>query len=178
MIVRTATPADALAIAAIYGHNAVHGTGTFEEAAPTADEMASRVQAVQDRGLPWLVVEEAGQVTAFAYAGPFRLRRAYRYTAEDSVYVAPEHQGKGHGRAALEGVIAACEAMGLRQLMAVIGDSANAGSMALHRAVGFQPCGTLGSVGFKHGRWVDVVIMQKPLNGGDATEPAGSGLPL
>ena len=178
MIVRPATPADAEAMATIYGHNAVHGTGTFEEAAPSAEDMTARMKAVQERGLPWLVVEQEGQVTAFAYAGPFRLRRAYRYTAEDSVYVSPDHQGKGHGRAALEAVIAACEAMGLRQLVAVIGDSANAGSMALHRALGFEPCGTLGSVGFKHGRWVDVVMMQKPLNGGEASAPTGAGMPL
>jgi phosphinothricin acetyltransferase len=133
---------------------------------------------VQERGLPWVVVEAEGRVVAFAYAGPFRTRPAYRYTAEDSVYVAPDARGKGYGRAALEAVIAACETMGLRQLVAVIGDSENAGSVRLHQALGFQPCGTLRAVGFKHGRWLDVVTMQKPLNGGDAGAPEGPGMPL
>ncbi len=178
VIARPATAADAPALAAIYGHDAVHGTGTFEEAAPSPQEMAARLQAVQARGLPWVVVEAEGRVVAYAYAGPFRTRPAYRYTAEDSVYVAPDARGKGYGRAALEAVIAACEAMGLRQLVAVIGDSQNAGSVRLHRALGFEPCGTLRAVGFKHGRWLDVVTMQKPLNGGDAGAPEGPGMPL
>ena len=178
VIVRPATAADAPALAAIYGHNAVHGTGTFEEAAPAPEEMVARLKAVQDRGLPWVVVEAEGRVVAFGYAGPFRTRPAYRYTAEDSVYVAPEAQGRGYGRAALEAVIAACEAIGLRQLVAVIGDSENAGSLRLHQALGFEPCGTLPSVGFKHGRWLDVVMMQKALNGGDARDPDGPGMPL
>jgi phosphinothricin acetyltransferase len=178
VIVRPATAADAPALAAIYGHNAVHGTGTFEEAAPEPEEMAARLKAVRDRGLPWVVVEAEGRIVAFAYAGPFRIRPAYRYTAEDSVYVDPKAQGKGYGRAALEAVIAACEAMGLRQLVAVIGDSENAGSLRLHQTLGFEPCGTLPSVGFKHGRWLDVVMMCKPLNGGDARDPDGPGMPL
>ena len=128
--------------------------------------------------MPWVVVEADGKVVAYAYAGPFRTRPAYRYTAEDSVYVAPDAQGKGYGRAALEAVIAACETMGLRQLVAVIGDSQNTGSVRLHQALGFEPIGALPSVGFKHGRWLDVVMMQKPLNGGDARDPDGPGMPL
>jgi L-amino acid N-acyltransferase YncA len=178
MIVRPATPADAEAMADIYGHNAIHETGTFEEAPPTPQEMAARLQAVQARGLPWVVVEDEGRLLGFAYAGPYRLRSAYRYTAEDSVYVAPDAQGRGVGRAALQRVIEACEAMGLRQLVAVIGDSANAGSVSLHRSLGFLPAGTLPDVGYKHGRWLDVVLMSRPLNGGSASAPGPGGLDL
>ena len=179
MIVRDATPDDAQAIAAIYGHDAVHGTGTFEEAAPTAAEMVSRLTAVQARGMPWVVAEDDnGRVLGFAYAAPYRPRAAYRYTAEDSVYVAPDAQGRGVGRAVLQRIVDECEALGLRQLVAVIGDSANEGSAALHRALGFQPVGALPDAGFKHGRWLDVVLMQKPLNGGAQTPPEGGGIPL
>ncbi len=178
MIVRDATPADAPALAAIYGYDALHGTGTFEEAAPSAEDMAARLRAVRDKGLPWVVVEEDGRVLGYAYAGPYRTRSAYRYTAEDSVYVAPEARGRGVGRLALEAVIAACEALGLRQMVAVIGDSRNAGSVALHRALGFEPCGALPAVGWKHGRWLDVVMMQKDLNGGATADPSGAGLNL
>ena len=176
MIVRDATRADAPALAAIYGHDALHGTGTFEEAAPSAEDMAARLEAVRGKGLPWVVVEEDGQVLGYACAGPYRTRSAYRYTAEDSVYVAPEARGRGVGRLALQAVIAACEALGLRQLVAVIGDSQNAGSLGLHRALGFEPCGALRAVGWKHGRWLDVVMMQKKLNGGAAAGPSGAGL--
>ncbi|MDB5460413.1 MAG: hypothetical protein JWO72_2154 [Caulobacteraceae bacterium] len=178
MIVRPATSADAEAMAEIYGHNALHGAGTFEEAPPTPQEMAARLQTVQARGLPWVVVEDEGRVLGFAYAGPYRLRSAYRYTAEDSVYVAPGAQGRGVGRAALQRVIEACEAMGLRRLVAVIGDSANAGSVNLHRSLGFLPVGTLPDVGYKHGRWLDVVLMSRPLNGGSASAPGEGGLDL
>ena len=178
MIVRAATPADAAAMARIYGHSAVHGFGTFEEAAPSPEEMAARLKAVQDRGMPWVVAEEAGQVLGFAYAAPYRTRSAYRYTAEDSVYVAPEAQGRGVGRAALQAVIVACETMGLRQLVAVIGDSDNAGSLALHRSLGFEPCGVLPALGFKHERWLDVVLMQKALNGGASIPARGVGIDL
>jgi phosphinothricin acetyltransferase len=178
MIVRDATPEDAEAMAAIYGHDAVHGTGTFEEAAPSAAEMTARLANLQARNMPWVVAEEDGRVLAFAYAAPYRPRAAYRYTAEDSVYVAPDAQGRGVGRAVLERIIAECEARGLRQLVAVIGDSANVGSVALHRALGFEPIGVLPDTGFKHGRWLDVVLMQKPLNGGSETPPEGPGIPL
>src|SRR5205814_8681085 len=127
-----ATQADAEALAAIYGDAVLHGFGTFEEDPPTPQDMDARRRAVQDKGLPYLVAEDGGHVLGFAYAGPFRPRAAYRYTLEDSVYVAPEAKGKGVGRAALAAVIAACEALGVRQLMAVIGDSGNAGSIGLH----------------------------------------------
>jgi phosphinothricin acetyltransferase len=179
MKVRPATPADAEALSAIYGHHCLHGFGTFEEAAPSPAEMEQRRQAVTARGLPYLVAEdEDGRVLGFAYAAPFRPRAAYRYTAEDSVYVAPDAIGKGVGRAVLAAVIEACEALGLRQLMAVIGDSGNAASIGLHRSMGFEQTGVGRSLGHKHGRWVDIVYMQKPLNGGDARPPQGLGLAL
>src|SRR6185312_8229966 len=133
MIVRAATEADAPALAAIYGDAVLHGFGTFEEEPPSAADMDGRRRAVQERGLPYLVAEQGGRVLGFAYAGPFRPRAAYRYTLEDSVYVAPEAKGQGVGRGLLLEIIAACEALGIRQLMAVVGDSGNLGSIALHR---------------------------------------------
>lgn len=178
MIVRDATEADAPALAAIYADAVLHGFGTFEEDPPSAADMDSRRRAVQEKGLPYLVAELDGQVLGFAYAGPFRPRAAYRYTLEDSVYVSPDAKGQGVGRAVLSAVIAACEALGIRQLMAVIGDSANAGSIGLHRSLGFEQTGVGRSVGFKHGRWVDIVHMQKPLNGGDSLAPDGGGVTL
>ncbi len=178
VIVRDATAADAEAMAAIYGHDAVHGTGTFEEAPPSVTDMAARLAAVQERGMPWVVADDNGRVLAFAYAAPYRTRAAYRYTAEDSVYVAPDAMRRGAGRAVLAEVIARCEALGLRQLVAVIGDSANAGSVGLHAALGFEPAGELPDVGYKHGRWLDVVLMQKALNGGAASAPTGGGIDL
>lgn len=169
---------DAEALAAIYGHHVLHGFGTFEEEPPSSAEMEGRRAAIADRGLPYLVAEEAGRVLGFAYAAPFRPRQAYRYTLEDSVYVAPDAVGKGVGRAVLSAVIAECEALGIRQLVAVIGDSGNAASIGLHRALGFEDAGVGRSFGFKHGRWVDIVWMQKPLNGGDQTAPVTAGVSL
>jgi phosphinothricin acetyltransferase len=178
VIVRPATPDDAPALAAIYGHHCCHGFGTFEEAAPSPEDMAGRLKAIQDRGLPYLVAEVDGVVAGFAYAGPFRPRAAYRYTVEDSVYIAPGHIGQGVGKALLTEVIAACEAMGLRQMVAVIGDSANAGSIGLHRSLGFEDTGIGRDVGYKLGRWVDIVWMQRALNGGAGCEPDAPGLEL
>lgn len=178
LIVRPSTAADAPALAAIYGWHVAHGFGTFEEIAPDAAEMAKRRAAVVARGLPYLVAEDAGAVLGFAYAGPFRPRAAYRYTVEDSVYVAPDAVGRGVGRAVLTQVLAACEALGVRQVMAVIGDSGNEASIGLHRALGFTPAGVGRDLGFKHGRWVDIVWMQKALNGGAETPPAGPGVDL
>lgn len=178
MIVRAATAADAEALAAIYGHHVLHGFGTFEEDPPSPAEMESRRGAIADRGLPYLVAEADGRVLGFAYAGPFRPRQAYRYTLEDSVHIAPEAIGKGVGRAVLSAVIAACEALGIRQLVAVIGDSGNAASIGLHRSLGFVDAGVGKSFGFKHGRWVDIVWMQKSLNGGDQTAPDTPGVKL
>jgi phosphinothricin acetyltransferase len=178
MIVRPAKDEDAAALAAIYGHHVLHGFGTFEEVPPSVEDMAGRRRAVVERGLPYLVAEDGGTVLGFAYAAPFRPRAAYRYTAEDSVYVAPEAIGRGVGRTVLSAVIAECETLGLRQLMAVIGDSGNAASIGLHRSLGFEQTGLGRSVGFKHGRWVDIVWMQKPLNGGDGRAPDAPGLTL
>lgn len=178
MIIRPATQADAGALAAIYGHHVLHGFGTFEEEPPSVEEMGRRLAAIVERELPYLVAEDAGRVLGFAYAGPFRPRAAYRYTVEDSVYVAPDAIGRGVGRAVLSEVLAACEALGVRQVVAVIGDSGNAGSVGLHTALGFTHAGVGASLGFKHGRWVDIVWMQKALNGGDATPPQGPGIRL
>jgi len=165
-------------VATIYGHHVLHGLGTFEETPPVDTEMARRMAAVLALSLPYVVMEDAGRVLGFSYAAPFRQRAAYRYTAEESVYIHPDHLGRGLGRALVGEVIAACEALGLRQLVAVIGDSANAGSIGLHRSLGFVEIGVGRAFGFKHGRWVDIVQMQKPLNGGDATPPSVPGLSL
>ena len=178
MIIRGATADDADALAAIYGHHVLNGFGTFEEDPPSPAEMTRRLAALADLGLPYLVAEADGRVLGFAYAGPFRPRPAYRYTLEDSVYIAPDAVGNGVGRAVLAAVIEACEALGVRQLVAVIGDSGNAASIGLHTALGFTHQGVGKSFGFKHGRWVDIVWMQKALNGGDLTPPGGAGVRL
>jgi L-amino acid N-acyltransferase YncA len=178
LTIRDAGDADVAAILAIYGHHARSGLGTFEEDAPPRKEMETRMVAVQSEGLPYLVAERGGTILGFAYAAPFRMRRGYRFTAEDSVYVAPEAIGQGVGRVLLAAVIEACEALGLRQLTAVIGDSGNAASIGLHAALGFKHTGSSSAVGFKHGRWVDIVFMQRALNGGDQTPPNGAGLNL
>lgn len=178
MIIRPATPADAVALARIYGHHVLHGLGTFEEVPPEPAEMERRRGAVEARGLPYLTAEEDGQILGFAYAAPFRPRAAYRYTVEDSVYVAPEAVGRGVGRQVLTAVLDACEALGLRQVLAVIGDSGNAASIGLHASLGFAHSGASRSVGYKHGRWVDIVFMQKALNGGGELAPDSRGLAL
>ena len=178
MLIRPATEADAPALAAIYAHHVLHGFGTFEEVPPTPEEMDERRRAVVGHGLPYLLAEDVGQVLGYAYAAPFRHRAAYRYAVEDSVYVAPGAPGRGVGKAVLARVLADCEALGLRQAVAVIGDSANAASIALHAALGFEHLGVAKSVGFKHGRWVDIVWMQKALNGGDRDSPKADGLKL
>lgn len=178
MIVRASTEDDAAALAAIYGHHVLHGFGTFEEVPPSVEDMAGRRRAIVERGLPYLVAEEAGAVLGFAYAGPFRPRAAYRYTVEDSVYIAPDAMGRGVGRAVLSEVLKACEAFGVRQVVAVIGDSGNAGSVGLHTALGFEPAGVGRGFGWKHGRWVDIVWMQKALNGGSTSPPTAEGLKL
>lgn len=178
MIVRPAEASDMAALADIYGHHVLHGFGTFEEVPPSPADLNQRREAIVARGLPYLLAEDQGKVLGFAYAGPFRLRAAYRYTVEDSVYVAPDALGRGVGRAVLSRVIAACEAIGIRQVMAVIGDSQNAGSIGLHSALGFTHLGTAQGLGYKHGRWVDIVWMQKALNGGTGREPDAPGLAL
>lgn len=178
MIVRPSAEADLPAIAEIYGHHVLHGLGTFEEEPPGVEEMARRRAAIVGHGLPYLVAEDAGRILGYAYAGPFRLRAAYRYTVEDSVYIAPDAMGRGVGKAVLGAVLDACTARGIRQVIAVIGDSGNAGSIGLHKALGFEPAGVGQSVGWKHGRWVDIVWMRKALNGGDGAAPDAPGLSL
>jgi phosphinothricin acetyltransferase len=175
MIIRDATPTDLDALIAIYGHHVLTGLGTFEETPPERADMAARVAAVQEKGLPYLVAEDEG-VLGFAYAGPFRPRAAYRYTVEDSIYVAPGAVGCGVGKALLRAVIARCEALAMRQMIAVIGDSGNAASIGLHRSLGFEMKAVLPSVGFKHNRWVDIVWMQRALGCGDAAAPSVAGL--
>jgi phosphinothricin acetyltransferase len=168
---RPATQRDLAQIQAIYAHHVLHGTGSFEELPPSVDAMAERLAAVTGQNLPWLVEEEHGRVVGFAYAGAFRPRSAYRFTAETSVYVDKDWMGRGVGKALLLDLVAACEARGLRRLVAVIGDSANQGSIALHAACGFERTGMLPGMGWKFGRWLDLVFMQRPLNGGSDQDP-------
>jgi phosphinothricin acetyltransferase len=170
--IRAATADDAAAIQAIYAHHVLHGTATFEEVPPDLPEIARRLAEIADRGLPYIVAEE-GRVLGFAYAGPYRARSAYRFTLEDSIYLAADARGRGLGRRLLERLIADCTAVGARQLLAVIGDSGNAASIGLHERLGFAHAGTLRSVGFKFGRWLDTVQMQLPLGPGDASLPEG-----
>jgi L-amino acid N-acyltransferase YncA len=178
MRIRPAAASDAAALAAIYGHHVLHGLGTFEEVPPSPEDMAGRMTAVTEWGLPYLVAEIDGLVAGLAYAGLFRPRAAYRYTVEDSVYVAPDRVGQGVGKALLGEVIKACEAMGLRRMVAMIGDSGNAGSIGLHAALGFSRAGIMPAVGYKHGRWLDVVQMTRPLNAGADAPPDAAGLGL
>ena len=178
LTLRSATAADAPALAAIYGDACLHGVGTFEEVPPAADEMAARLASVLARGLPYSLAEIEGQVAGFAYAAPFRLRAAYRFTVEDSVYIHPDFKGRGVGRALLTRILADCEALGLRQVIAVIGGSDNHGSINLHRALGFEMQGVMSGVGHKFGQWRDIVMMQRALNGGVGTAPDRPGLSL
>ena len=168
---RDATEDDLPAIAALYGHHVIHGLGTFEETPPDMAEMTRRRDRVLQNGLPFLVAELDGAVRGYAYALPYRERSAYRYTVEDSIYVADGWGARGIGRVLLAALIEGCERAGKRQMVSVIGDSANVGSITLHARLGFRFAGVLPSAGFKHGRWVDSVIMQRPLGDGDTTPP-------
>ena len=172
LVIRPCADADLPAISAVYAEAVQHGTGTFELDAPDLDEMRRRRAEVLAKGLPWLVAEGAGHVLGFAYANHFRPRRAYRFSLEDSVYLHPDARGRGIGRLLLAELLARCEALGARQMLAVIGDSGNAGSVALHRGLGFEPVGTFRHVGRKFERWLDVVLMQRALGAGAATAPA------
>jgi phosphinothricin acetyltransferase len=171
LIVRDSATADLPAIQRIYAHHVLHGFASFEEVPPDIAELGRRRDDIRARGLPHLVVERDGVVRAFAYAGPYRLRTAYRHTIEDSVYVAPDAIGQGLGRAALTEVIRRATALGMRQMVAVIGDSGNSASIRLHEALGFRRAAVLVSIGFKLGRWVDSVIMQRSLGVGDSELP-------
>lgn len=172
--IRASAEHDLPAIAAIYRHHVMTGLASFEETPPDAEELARRRAAVLASGLPWLVATDGGRaLLGYAYAGLYRPRSAYRYTVEDSIYVAPGQTGRGVGRALLAALIADTEAKGYRQMMAVIGDSANAASIGVHRACGFIEAGRLRAVGFKFGRWVDSVLMQRALGPGAMGVPAG-----
>ena len=171
LLIRPAVAADLPAITAVYSWNVQNGTGTFELDAPDLNEMTRRHADLTGKGLPWLVAERAGAVLGYAYANHFRPRPAYRFCLEDSIYLAADVQGQGVGRLLLAELIARCEAAGTRQMLAVIGDSANAGSIGVHRTLGFEQVGLMKSVGWKFGQWRDVVIMQKSLGCGDADSP-------
>jgi L-amino acid N-acyltransferase YncA len=171
--VRDAAEEDMEAVSTIYGHHVLFGLATFEEVPPTAAALDERRRGVLAAGLPYLVAEVEGRVSGFAYATAYRPRPAYRHTIEDSVYVAEGLGGCGIGSGLLGALIARCEAGPWRQMLAVIGDSGNAGSIALHRRHGFAHVGTLRSVGFKLGRWVDTVLMQRALGDGDRMPPEG-----
>lgn len=172
LTIRPAKAADAEALAALYGLHVLNGTATFEEVPPEPAEMAARLARVQAAGLPWLVAEAAGDLAGYAYCGPYHSRSAYRFTVEDSVYIAQGAAGRGLGRALLTAVLDACAARGVRQVVAAIsdGDSA-AASVALHARLGFTPAGRLTAVGYKHDRWLDVSYMQRAL-GGPSSEPS------
>lgn len=172
LLIRPSTPADVPSMAGIYGHHVRHGTGTFELDPPDEDEMSRRRDDIVDKGLPWLVAEAGGRVLGYAYANHFRPRRAYRYCLEDSVYVAPQAQGRGIGRLLLAELLGRCTALGARQVLAVIGDADNRGSIALHAALGFGHTGVLHASGWKFDRWLDVVLMQRALGLGDHRPPA------
>ena len=171
LILRPSTAADLPAITQIYGIAVTEGTGTFELEPPDGADMARRRDDVLAKGLPWLVAERDNVVLGYAYANHFRPRLAYRFCLEDSIYLAPLAQGQGIGRLLLAELLAQCEARGARQMLAVIGDSANLGSIAVHRACGFEPTGSFKAAGWKFERWLDVVLMQKSLGEGAATAP-------
>lgn len=166
MELRTAQPADVASIQSIYAHHVLHGLGTFETEPPGLEEMASRHAQITGAGFPYLVAVEARQVIGYAYANHFRTRSAYRYTVEDSVYVAPDAVGRGVGKALLDDLVMRCRTQGLQQMLAVIGDSGNVASIGVHRACGFELVGVMKSVGRKFDRWVDVVVMQRALSQG------------
>jgi len=172
LLIRPSTPADMSAITAIYAWNVANGSGTFELEAPDEAEMARRRDDVVGKDLPWLVAERDGQVLGYAYANHFRPRRAYRFCLEDSIYLADAAKGQGVGKLLLAELMSQCEARGARQMLAVIGDSANGASIGVHRALGFEDGGILKSAGWKFDRWVDVVIMQRALGQGDTVGPA------
>ncbi|MFM6986443.1 MAG: N-acetyltransferase family protein [Hydrogenophaga sp.] len=170
-LIRPSTDADIPAITRLYAHHVLHGTGTFETTPPTAEEMRTRRADVLGKGLPWLVLEDAGKVIGYAYGNWFKPRPAYRFSVEDSIYLAPEAAGQGLGRALLAELLATLERSGIRKVMAVIGDSANAGSIGVHTALGFQPVGVVKACGWKFDRWLDIVLMERALGAGDSCPP-------
>jgi phosphinothricin acetyltransferase len=169
--IRPASLADIPAISRIYAHAVTHGTASFELEAPDRAETSRRMQTLLDGGFPYLAAEAEGAVVGYAYAGPYRPRRAYRFSVEDSIYIDPAAQRRGVGRALLQRLIEEAERRGYRQMIAVIGDSAQTPSIELHRALGFRLIGAIENVGFKFDRWLDTVLMQRPLGPGATTKP-------
>lgn len=169
--IRAALEGDMPSVQEIYAHYVSKTTASFEDDPPTVAEMTARWQRVTARGMPFLVAVRGKQILGYAYASPFRERSAYRYTCEDSIYVAPDALGRDVGNALMTSLINKCTAFGVRQMIAVIGDSANAASLALHSRHGFYVIGALSSVGYKFGRWSDAVFMQRSLGEGDGTLP-------
>jgi L-amino acid N-acyltransferase YncA len=169
--IRSAEIRDLAAITAIYDEAVRHGTASFEIDTPDQTEMARRYEALRAGPYPYLVAVHSGEIVGYAYASPYRARPAYHWCVEDSIYVAPLSQRRGVGRLLLERLIAESEAAGFRQMIAVIGDSANIGSVEVHRVAGFRMVGTFDNIGFKFGRWLDTVLMQRPLGKGATTVP-------
>ncbi|QQS12456.1 MAG: N-acetyltransferase [Rhodospirillales bacterium] len=170
--VRDSRDDDVPALARIYGHHVLTGLASFEEEAPSVEEMAKRRQGYLAGGFPYIVAERGGRVVGYAYASLYRARPAYRFTCENSIYIEAGDRRGGVGSALLPALIERCAALGFRQMVAVIGDSANAASIGVHAKFGFREVGTLRASGFKHGRWVDSVLMQRALGDGDSTPPA------
>lgn len=171
LTLRDSSTADVAACAGIYREAVRNGTGTFELEEPDDAEMARRREAILAQGLPWLVAERGAQVLGYAYANQFRPRRAYRFCVEDSIYLAPDARGQGVGKLLLVELIARCERLGIRQMLAVIGDAQNTGSISVHAACGFEHTGTFAAAGWKFERWLDVVMMQRRLGSGADTPP-------
>lgn len=170
MHIRDATPADLPEITRIYSDSVLNGVASYELTPPDLDEMTRRHAVITGNGYPYLIAEEDGAVLGYAYASAFRTRPAYRWLVEDSIYLAPEARGRGVGRALLEALIARCEALGFRQMVAVIG-GAHPASIAAHQKAGFATCGLISGAGHKHGRWLDTVFMQRPLGAGKELDP-------
>jgi len=171
LLIRPSRDGDVAAIAAIYGHHVLHGIASFEEVPPAEAEMARRRAELVARDFPYLVAEREGRVVGYCYAGPYRARIGYRFSVEDSIYIDPGEVGRGVGRLLLADVIERSAALGYRQMVAVIGGSETLPSINLHKALGFTPVGVLSGIGFKFGRWVDSVLMQRPLGPGNTTLP-------
>jgi len=171
LLLRDATADDAADLHAIYAHYVLHGFGTFEEVPPGTPSFEDKIRTIAGHGLPFLVAQSGEEAVGYAYASPFRPRTGYRYSVEDSVYVRDDQRGRGIGLQLLQALVPRCAAVGVRQIVAVIGDSQNHGSISVHERVGFEHAGVVRGVGYKLGRWVDIVMMQRSLNGGTATEP-------
>ena len=171
LLIRESCDDDIAAITAIYGHHVLHGLASFEEVPPTTEEMARRRAALLERDFPYFVAERGGEVVGYCYAGPYRARIGYRFSLEDSIYIAPGEVGRGIGRALLARVLERSTELGFRQMVAVIGGSETLPSIRLHQALGFTHVGVLSGIGFKFGRWVDSVLMQRALGPGQTTLP-------